>query len=469
MVNSLRKAFPVKKGEPLSLLKDPINKFIKFEASSGIILIFSLIIALVWSNLRMGSYKEFFSTKFSISFGDFILEKGILLWINDFLMAIFFLLIGLELKREMLIGELSSFRNALLPIIAAMGGAIIPAAIYLLFNPPGSENFDGWAIPMATDIAFSLGILYLLGNKVPFNLKIFLTSLAIVDDLTAIIVIAIFYTETIKSSYLITAGGIIVLLLIMNKLGVDRYLPYVIVGIFLWFYLLKSGIHSTLAGVIVALTIPATTKIDLKEFQRLSNELIGELNLITSDKELSADEISFYQNTVQALETTCHAVEAPLQRLEKLLYFWVLYVIMPIFAIANAGVVLSLDLVELFRDPLVWGIIFGLVLGKPLGIYTFSYLAIRFNIVTMPEGLTIRHLLGVGMLAGIGFTMSTFIASLSFVSPEVLDSAKIAILLASVLAAVLGLFVLLSIDAKKTTSNDIKMKQEVSDQSTLPV
>ncbi|MHA2032759.1 MAG: Na+/H+ antiporter NhaA, partial [Candidatus Kariarchaeaceae archaeon] len=228
MVNTIKKAFPVKKGEPLSLLKDPINKFIQFEASSGIVLIFSVTVAIGWSNLRTDSYTDFFSTKFGFSFGDFILEKGIILWINDFLMAIFFLLIGLELKREILIGELSSLRNALLPIIAAMGGAIVPAAIYLLFNPPGSENVDGWAIPMATDIAFSLGILYLLGNKIPFNLKIFLTSLAIVDDLTAIIVIAVFYTETIKSSYLMAAGGIIVLLLLMNRLGVDRYMPYVI-------------------------------------------------------------------------------------------------------------------------------------------------------------------------------------------------------------------------------------------------
>ncbi|MHA2169187.1 MAG: Na+/H+ antiporter NhaA [Candidatus Kariarchaeaceae archaeon] len=469
MVNTIKKAFPVKKGEPLSLLKDPINKFIQFEASSGIVLIFSVTVAIGWSNLRTDSYTDFFSTKFGFSFGDFILEKGIILWINDFLMAIFFLLIGLELKREILIGELSSLRNALLPIIAAMGGAIVPAAIYLLFNPPGSENVDGWAIPMATDIAFSLGILYLLGNKIPFNLKIFLTSLAIVDDLTAIIVIAVFYTETIKSSYLMAAGGIIVLLLLMNRLGVDRYMPYVIVGILLWFYLLKSGIHSTLAGVIVALTIPATTKIDLKEFQRLSNELVGELNLITSDEELSAGDISVYQNTVEALETTCKAVEAPLQRLEKLLYFWVLYVIMPIFAVANAGVVLSLDFFELFQDPLVWGIIFGLVLGKPLGIFAFSFFAIRFNIVSMPEGLTKRHLLGVGMLAGIGFTMSTFIASLSFVTPEVLDSAKVAILFASGLAAVLGLVVLLSVDAKNTMSYKNSINQEVSDQSNVPV
>ncbi|MBL1222609.1 Na+/H+ antiporter NhaA [Chryseobacterium sp. L7] len=378
------------------------KKFFSSNQASGIILIFCVLVSLLIANSSAGEgFQSFLDQEVGTHL--FHLTYPVSIWINDGLMAVFFLLVGLEIKREMVEGELSSFKNASLPIFAAVGGMLVPAAIYTFFNS-GTAYSSGWGIPMATDIAFSLAIISMLGKKIPNSIKIFLAALAIVDDLGAILVIAVFYTEQIHWTYLLLSFGTAALLFVLNFLKVTRLIFYIIPGLFLWYFLHHSGIHATIAGVLLAFSIPTNA----------------------SNVEIS-----------------------PLEKLEHKLHFPVSFLIMPIFALTNTNIAFTSEMVAGVTSTLGMGIICGLVLGKLIGINLFSFIAIKLRLSSLPQNSTWLQMTGVGLLAGIGFTMSIFIALLSFKDDiPIQDEAKFAILIASFLAAVLG-FLILSVSSKK--------------------
>jgi len=374
---------------------DIFKRFFRSEQIGGFMLLICVAISLIIAN---SFAKDAFISFLEIKLGFGPVNYSILAWINDALMAIFFLLVGLEIKRELVEGELSSVKSAALPVIAALGGMLVPALIYALFNK-GETSASGWGIPMATDIAFALAIIAMLGKSVPTSLKIFLAALAIVDDLGAILVIAIFYTHQIHFEYLAMAGGILVLLGLMNYFGVKKLVFYLIPGIFLWYFIHHSGIHATIAGVLLAFTIP-------------TNE---------------TDE------------------ESPLEKLEHFLTTPVNYIIMPIFALANTNITFQKEMLAGLVSPLGLGIIVGLFVGKTIGVTFFSWLAVKLKWADLPTGAGWKHILGLGMLAGIGFTMSIFIALLSFSEVLHVSEAKFAILTASVLSGVVGFVFLKSV------------------------
>ncbi len=441
MVSPQIKQFKKVESYPIEKIIKPFQDFIRLESSSGIIIILCVLTTLIWVNSEFtSSYEELWRTKFTISYGDFKLSKDLILWINDFLMAIFFFLVGLEIKREVLIGELSSFKQAILPVIGAIGGMVFPAIIYLSFNFNNSEGFDGWAIPMATDIAFALGIMMLFRHRIPLSMKVFLTSIAIVDDIGAILIIALFFTSKLYLDYLIGALVVLLILLGANRIGVRHPFVYILLGFVLWVFILKSGIHATIAGVLLAFTIPATTKMDYKEFQEKSILLFTDLS--KQDAILAGTELKSYQNVLQTLEIMCQNVESPLQRIEHTLAPYVIFLIMPVFALANGGVSFKGQNLDTLIDPITFGVFFGLALGKPLGIGLSVFLASQLGIGKIPEDVDWYHIFGVGCLAGIGFTMSTFISNLAFTEPSSLVLAKIGILFASLLSAIVGLFLL---------------------------
>ena len=373
------------------------KEFFSNSQSSGILLVFCVLISLMIAN---SSASAGFQSFLDQSWGPY----SVSVWINDGLMAVFFLLVGLEIKRELLDGELSNFKNASLPILAAIGGMLVPAVIFTLFNH-GTEYSKGWAIPMATDIAFSLAIISMLGKSVPSAVKVFLAALAIVDDLGAIVVIAIFYTDEIHWNYLLYSGIIVAILAVLNFLKVKKHIFYLIPGCVLWYFMHHSGIHATIAGVILAFCIPAS-KADNEE-------------------------------------------ASPLEKLEHFLHIPVSYAIMPIFALANTNITFKEGMVDGLFSNFGYGIVFGLILGKLIGINLFSFIAIKLKISSLPDKSRWVHMIGAGLLAGIGFTMSIFIALLSYKDNQDLqDSAKFAILTASVLAGFLG-YLLLKSTAKK--------------------
>jgi len=381
----------------------PFRDFFRSEQIGGIILIFSVFVSLSIANSPLGEdFANLLSAKFGYSSSNLDLEYSLAQWINDGLMAIFFLLIGLEIKREIIEGELSSPRKAAMPIFAALGGMFLPAAIYFIFNS-NLETISGWGIPMATDIAFALGVLSLLGKRVPASLKVFLAALAIVDDLGAILVIAIFYTSELHWEQLLYSAGILALLISMNYLGVKRLFFYIIPGLFLWYFIHHSGIHATIAGVLLALTIPSNP------IKRTS----------------------------------------PLEHLEHMIVRPVNFLIMPIFALANTNIRFESKMLDGLTSPLGLGIIFGLVLGKPLGVTIFSWIAVKSGIASLPSRAKWKHVFGLGLLAGIGFTMSIFIALLSFSDPDFNIEAKFSILVASVLAGVSGYIFLNALNKKR--------------------
>ena len=377
-----------------------LQRFFSSDASGGIILIIAAALAMLLANIgaTSGLYHSFLETPVQLRVGALEINKNMLLWINDALMAVFFLLIGLEVKREMLQGALASRRQAVFPIIAALGGMVVPALVYLAFNAQDPIAREGWAIPAATDIAFALGVLALLGSRVPPALKIFLMALAIIDDLGAIVIIALFYTNDLSVLSLIIAAAAIVVLVALNLSGVRRTGIYILVGTILWTAVLKSGVHATLAGVIIGFMIP------LKERDGKS----------------------------------------PAKQLEHILHPWVSFLILPLFAFANAGVSLKGVTLEGLTSLLPLGIIAGLFIGKPVGISAFCWLALKLKWATLPEGTSMRQIMAVGILCGIGFTMSIFIASLAFASvePELINWAKLSILIGSVLSAVTGYLIL---------------------------
>jgi len=425
-------------------LLSPFQNFLHQQTSGGIVLLAFTALALAWSNsIWADSYNQIWHTKLTMGYGAFELSKPLLLWINDGLMAIFFFVVGLEIKREVLAGELSTIRQASLPIMAAIGGMLVPALIYVLFNA-GGEGKAGWGIPMATDIAFALGILALLGTRAPISLKIFLTALAIVDDLGAVLVIALFYTAEISWISLLVAFVVLVALVIINTLGVRNPLVYGLLGIVLWVAFLKSGVHATVAGVLLAMTIPSRSRINTDQFIGHSRIILD--NFENAGKEKDQQRMNNDQQAaLHVLEETVEHVEAPLYRLEHALHPWVAFFIMPIFALANAGVKLGNDFSSTLASPVSLGIILGLVFGKQIGITVFSWLAIKLKIADLPKGIEMRHIYGASCLAGIGFTMSLFISGLAFGETPPLSIAKTSILIASVIAGILGWSILRSL------------------------
>jgi len=434
----------LKKKRFFDRIKDPLVDFVRLEAFGGIVLIFFTILALGIANSTMGTdFLAHWEKYFGLHFGDWKLSKTLIHWINDGLMAVFFFVVGLEIKREMLTGGLSSFKNATLPIFAAIGGMLVPALIYVYFNQTGVGT-HGWGVPMATDIAFALGILILLGKRIPVSLKLLLTSIAIVDDIGAVIVIALFYTSEIDWMYLIYGGGIYALLWCLNILKI-RIVPfYILLGLLLWYLMLKSGVHATLAGILLALTIPAHANRDVVQFIKSGTSLLAQMGKMPSESSI-AEKDKHMQSSVETLEANCMEVISPLQRLEHALHPWVAYLIVPLFAFSNAGIIIDHQLLGQVFEPISLGIILGLFLGKPLGIYLFSLLGVRLGFAQKPIDVCWAQIIGIGFLGGIGFTMSFFVSQLAFSDPAVLSLAKIAVLIASVLSGLIGFLILKTI------------------------
>lgn len=420
-----------------------ITKFVKEESWGGILLILATIAAMIWANSSAyASYHYFWHEVYlSISIGSFSLSGNLHNFINDGLMALFFFTIGLEIKREIIGGELTSLKKASLPIVAAIGGMVVPALLFIAINGGNADFRNGWGIPMATDIAFALGILSLLGEKVPLNLKVFLTALAIADDLGAIIVIAIFYTENINVNELLNAAIGIAVLGIANFYGARRTTFYAIIGFsIVWIAFIFSGVHATIAGVLVAFTIPARPKISEESFlERLSVKFEKFRSYIPNDNSLLTDNQSHIVDSIEKLSNDAHT---PLQKLEHALHPFVAYLILPLFALANAGVHIEGDILALLFHPVSLGIIAGLVLGKMLGIKIFTYFMVKTKLAQLPDGVTSRHILGASLLAGVGFTMSIFVSDLAFADPVMVQIAKVGIFAASLISAVAGYVVL---------------------------
>lgn len=422
---------------PVALVLGPMQRFIRQEQTGGILLLAATVVALVLANSPLaGAYHAVLETEAGVAVGPYELRETVEHWVNDGLMAIFFFLVGLEIKREFLVGELASPRAAALPIIAAFGGAIVPALIYLAINGGG----PGWGVPMATDIAFALGCLALLGDRVPFGLKVFLTAVAIVDDLIAIVVIALFYSGSLNVGALQVGFLVLAVLLLLNVLGFRQMTLYVVLGAVVWLAFLKSGVHATIAGVLVALTVPARFRIDAPTFLARARGLLQQFEQ-PGDQPSRMLTDAAQHSAVTELEDTCEQVLSPLQRMEHNLHPWVSLLIMPVFALANAGVSLAGG-VDAGGLPVVIGIVLGLTLGKPVGILLATFVALRLGLAELPRSAGWAHILGAGILAGIGFTMSLFIAALAFSDDAMLVSAKIGILIASLLAGAGGVLFL---------------------------
>ncbi len=409
------------------------QQFTRLQASGGMLLLAAAALALIWANSPWGqNYFGLWETYLKIELGDLVLKESLLHWVNDGLMVIFFFVVGLEIKREVLAGELASPRRAALPLIAAVGGMLLPALTFIAFNL-GGPGQAGWGIPMATDIAFVLGILTLFGRRVPISLKVFFTALAIADDLGAVLVLALFYSGEIAWTALGVGAVFLVTLIVLNWGQVRQPLPYALLGIGLWLAFLQSGIHPTIAGVLLALTIPARSQVRAEAFMAQCTAALGGLG--SGDPH---EKSRRQQAAAQTLEVIAERIQTPLQRLERTLNPWVAYLVVPIFAWANAGVDLSGDLLQALTQPASLGIILGLLLGKSLGITLFSWLAVRSGLADLPYGVSWWQLFATSWLAGIGFTMSLFIADSAFWEPSLLALAKTSILVASVLAALIG-------------------------------
>lgn len=420
----------------------PFLRFLKTQNTGSKLLLLATLMALLLANSPYQDlYQQFWSVPISISVGDMTLSGSLQHWINDGLMVIFFLVIGLEIKREVLVGELAGWQKAGLPIIAAVGGMLVPALIYAIVNAGGS-GAPGWGIPMATDIAFALGCLMILGDRIPTSLKVFLLAMAIVDDLGAIIVIALFYTAEIHLSYLLLAIAVTAILIGLNILHVRKLSTYVILGIILWLAFDHSGIHSTLAGVLLAMTIPARSLYKPKEFLFETKNIIK--NFPEQDEEFNLMCVDEGQRSaLKSLEEAVGKLDTMLQRLEDTLHPFSALFIIPLFAFANAGVNFGQNAFQMLSgSSITLGIILGLLLGKQLGIMVFSLAAVKLGIASLPPGVNWKGIYGLSCLAGIGFTMSLFITNLSFTSAGMVQEAKIGILSASLLAAIMGIIVM---------------------------
>ncbi len=432
--------FPVETSPRIKRFAQPFQEFTRAEASGGIVLLACTAIALLWANSPWSeSYFSLWHTNITLGVGSFAISESLLHWVNDGLMAIFFFVVGLEIKREILVGELATPRQAALPIAAALGGMVGPALIFFALTA-GTPDVSGWAIPMATDIAFALGILALLGDRVPTTLKVFLAAAAIVDDLAAVLIIALFYTSGISMTALLVAGVFLAILIGANLLGIRRTSVYVLLGIGLWVAVFESGIHATIAGVLLAMTIPARVRIDADRFVGWVSDALDEFKLALA---LGGPESSPRKHAaVRSIELATVDAEPPLLRLEHALVYWVAFLIMPIFALANAGVDLRSGLGAALTSRVGLGIALGLVLGKGIGISLFTWIVTRFGISALPSGVTWLQIIGLSLIAGIGFTMSLFIAGLAFGEGPMLNVAKAGILMGSLVAGTIGYMIL---------------------------
>lgn len=418
----------------------PVSRFIHLEYTSGIVLLFSVIVAIAWANSGFhDSYEHLWHIKFTIGFADYMLSHPLHIWINDGLMAIFFFVIGLELKREFMEGELSTLSKAALPMTAALGGMLVPALIYYGINR-GAQADHGWGIPMATDIAFALALLSMASKNIPSSLKVFLSALAVADDLGAVLVIAFFYTTQINFVPLAIGGGFLLLLVVGNAMGIRGSIFYLIIGIGVWIGFLLSGVHATIAGVLVAFTIPAATKIDEYVYPNTLRKLSHDFEVNDSDKGVL---ISPQQHkTIEKVKVLSMAAQTPLQNIENSLHPWVAFGIMPLFALANAGIVIGSNFFQSILNPVSIGVAAGLILGKFIGILLFCWIMVKLKLAHLPQNANWKHIVGVALLAGIGFTMSLFISGLAFKDQLLIDQAKYGILLASVFAGIAGTLVL---------------------------
>jgi Na+:H+ antiporter, NhaA family len=409
----------------------PINRFLHVEASGGVLLVAAAVVALVWANSPWsGSYESLWSTELTVGLGGHAITDDLRHWVNDGLMTLFFFVIGLEIKQELANGQLTTLRRAAIPAAGAAGGMAVPALLYVAFNAGGAGG-DGWGIPMATDVAFALGVLALLGSRVPAELKVLLLGLAIVDDIGAIVVIAAFYSDGIDWQW--SAAALVGLGLVVGlKRAKVRYIPvYAVVGVGIWFATFESGIHATIAGVALGLLAPARPFLRQPDADRIADQL-------SSDDDVTASE-------VRAISFKLRESVPTTERLQDLLHPWTSYLIVPIFALANAGVVLSGDaLGDAMASPVTLGVVVGLVVGKLLGVAGAIALAVRLGVGRLPEGITNRHVLGMAAIAGIGFTVSIFVAGLAFADQQMADEAKLGVLAASAIAAALGSVILLA-------------------------
>lgn len=421
---------------------DPMKRFLSNSSMSGIVLIGSALLAIILSNSSLsGWYHDIWETNLSVSFGDRLLSKSLHHWINDGLMAVFFFVVGLELKREIIAGELSSIRKAILPIGAAFGGMIVPALIYVAFNNPFSDSGQGWGIPMATDIAFALGILYLLGDKVPISLKIFLTALAIADDLGAVLVIAFFYTSDINTVSLLTGAVFLAVLILGNRLGIRNAFFYGIVGIAgLWLAFLMSGVHATIAAVLAAFTIPASVSISESTFNKKMGILMNKFSRAKPNE--STTITSEQHHVLLKMEQLTLEASTPLQRLEHSMHPFVAFIVVPVFALSNAGVTIDSTSIANIGNSVTLGVSAGLLFGKFIGVVGMVFLLTRLKLSSLPHECNWHHIIGAGFLAGIGFTMSLFISELAFNDKDLVEQAKIGIILTSIIAGFLGYFII---------------------------
>ena len=422
---------------PLARAMIPFDRFVRTSVSSSALLLAATAAALIWANSPWAaSYTALWEMEMSLDVGPYRIAEPLLEWVNEGLMAFFFFVVGLEIKREVLVGELSSLRNAALPVVAALGGMVVPALIYTGFNL-GTEGAGGWGIPMATDIAFVLGVLTLLGDRVPASLKVFLTALAIADDIGAVLVIAVFYTSDISWGALLVAAGLILMLGVAGRLGLNYALFYGVFGVLVWLALFESGVHATIAGVLVAMTVPARSWINASEFLSWGRSLLddfegscGGAGSVLSNARQQAD--------VEELVAASARAESPMQFFQSRLDTWSSYAIVPLFALANAGVVLGGSLPEVLTSPVTLGVAAGLILGKQAGITLFAWLAVKSGLASLPSGVRWVHIYGAGWLAGMGFTMSLFITGLAFEGGPLSEAAKVGILGASILAGAVG-------------------------------
>ncbi len=420
----------------MNLIKEPLARFIRLETSGSIILFAVTVIALILANSPVGNgFQDFWNNYITISLPGLELSKPILKWINDGLMVVFFFLIGLEIKREVLTGELSHLKKASLPIFAAIGGMILPALFFLLFNH-GRPGTEGWGIPMAADIAFSLGILKLLGKRVPVGLKVFLMAFAIIDDLGAVLIIAFFYSTNLSWTFILIGLVIIVFLFILSSRGLYSKYLFFLMGIIVWILFLKSGIHTTIAGVLLAFTIPLKRKSDSMSFYNESKKM---LNLFVSDCDKNTEKAILTKiqiNAIDELEELTEKTAPPLQYIEHRLHGWVSFLIMPLFAFANAGVIFN------FSDSTNFGLLvniaLSMIIGNIVGIFSFSWLAIKLKLAELPEDVTFFQLAGVSVLGGLGFTMALFINNLAYSDLVLINSAKLGILIGSFIAGLMG-------------------------------
>jgi len=433
----------------------PLEQFVHSQTTTGLILMAMTILALILANSPLHHYyEEFFHTNIEFNVGSWKMSHTIHHWINDGLMAIFFFMIGLEIKRNILVGELSNIKVAILPIVSAIGGMVFPALIFTYFNY-GSDGATGWGIPMATDIAFAISALVLLGNRVSPSLVTFLIALAIVDDLGAVIVIAIFYTDTINTVALSLAGMMFGIMLLLNRLGVHKILPYFLVGILLWFFMLESGVHATIAGVIAAFAIPSKPKYTPDDFTNHVRNLLDEYDFYPSTKNYILHEKQ--KAILSNIKDRINAVISPSARLEHELHLPVSLVVIPLFALANAGISIDFSSIDkAITQNVSLGVIFGLLLGKTMGIAGVALMATKLKIASLPKGSNISQVFGVSLLGGIGFTMSIFIADLAFIGrDDLIFQAKIGILIASTIAGLLG-FIWLKYIAKDVSHETLE-------------